>query len=193
MFEDIKWILDNIFGINGDKFVIRKNVSKENIETCNGIAVDDDTTNTCALCVALNDTVFKNNNKPEYYHRNCKCQNTKYELTTVKLDFPISKITKYLFQDKSKKELMKNMGYDISDADFIYKIIADNAKDKFLKGDYLLGVLNCNGQKVNIILELYGKKDKKNKLYRFKTGWTAYPNGCLHNNTPFGGWVKEQK
>ena len=36
MFEEIRWILDNVFGISGSGFVIRKNVSPENIETCNG-------------------------------------------------------------------------------------------------------------------------------------------------------------
>ena len=52
MFESIRWILDNIFGISGNGFVIRENVSPENIETCNGVAVKDDKTRTCALCVA---------------------------------------------------------------------------------------------------------------------------------------------
>ena len=59
MFESIRWILDNIFGISGNGFVIRENISPENIETCNGVAVKDERTRTCALCVALNDTVFK--------------------------------------------------------------------------------------------------------------------------------------
>ena len=33
MFEENRWILDNIFGIGGNGFVIRENVSPENIET----------------------------------------------------------------------------------------------------------------------------------------------------------------
>lgn len=189
MFEEIRWILDDIFGISGNGFVIRENASPENIETCNGVAVEDDKTRTCALCVALNDTVFRNDNKPIYYHPYCKCKNKKYELHDIKLDFPMSKIKGYLFKDQAKKELMESMGYDISYAEYVYEIIADNAKRKFLRGDYKLGTLNCNGQKLNIVLELEGKKDKKGRLYRFKTGWTAYPNGCLHNNTPFGGWI----
>ena len=79
MFESIRWVLDNIFGISGHGFVIRENVSPENIETCNGVAVKDESTQTCALCVALNDTVFKNDNKPIYYHPYCKCKNKKYD------------------------------------------------------------------------------------------------------------------
>ena len=74
MFENIRWVLDNLFGTRRDGFVIRENISTENIETCDGVAVTDDKTKTCALCVALNNTVFKDNNKPEYYHPNCKCK-----------------------------------------------------------------------------------------------------------------------
>lgn len=85
---------------------------------------------------------------------------------------------------------MLNMGYTDNDAEFIYNRIADNAKQKFLNGEYQLGVLNYNGQRINIEIELRGKGDKTDKVYRFITGWMAYPSGCLHNNTPFGGWVK---
>ena len=49
MLENIKWILNNIF-LGGSDFVIRKNISFENIETMNGVAVEDKSTHTCALC-----------------------------------------------------------------------------------------------------------------------------------------------
>lgn len=190
MFEESRWVSDNIFGIGGNGFVIRENVSPENIENCNGVARKDEKTGTCVLCVALNDTVFRNDNKPVYYHPNCKCKIKKYNLNDVRLDFPMSKINGYLFKDKAKRALMESMGYDLSYAEFVYEIIAENAKRKFLSGDYKLETLNCNGQKINIVLELEGQKDKKGRLYRFNTGWTVYPKGCLHNNTPFGGWIK---
>ncbi len=192
MFEQIRWVLDNMLGLNGDVFVIRENVSPENIETCKGVAVEDENTKTCALCVALNDTVFKNNNKPEYYHPNCKCKTKEYNLKEVKLDFPLRKITNYLFVKPDKRAIMESMGYYPEDAEYVYNLIAQNAKNKFLKGDYSLGLLNDKGQKVNIVLEIKGKGIKKGKVYKFKTGWTAYPYGCLHNNTPHGGWVKEK-
>ena len=191
MFEQIRWILDNMLGLNGDVFTIRKNVSPENIETCNGTAVEDETTRTCALCVALNDTVFKNDNKPEYYHPNCKCKIKEYNLQEVKLDFPLKKITEYLFVKPDKRAIMESMGYYPEDAEYIYNLMVQNAKDKFLKGDYSLGLLNDKGQKVNIVLEIKGKGIKKGKTYKIKTGWTAWPYGCLHNNTPHGGWAKE--
>lgn len=184
MFEDIKWILDNIFGINGNKFVIRKNVSKENIETCNGIAVDDDTTNTCALCVALNDTVFKNNNKPEYYHRNCKCQNTKYELTTVKLDLPIQKITHYLFKNEDKKAMMKTMGYLPEDSNEIYELIRLQVENNFLSGNYKLKTLNINGQHFAINFIINGKRDHITERFNCHIGCVAWPFGKIKIATP---------
>ncbi len=85
---------------------------------------------------------------------------------------------------------MESMGYSIDDADYIYNFISQGAKEKFMRGDYSLGSLGINGQIINIVLELNGKGDKVGRTYKFKTGWTAYPYGELHNNTPFGGWVK---
>ena len=58
--------VESSFRFGRREVVIRINDSPENIETCEGNAVEDKTTRTCALCVALNDTVFKNDNKPAY-------------------------------------------------------------------------------------------------------------------------------
>ena len=57
------------------------------MESCNGETTDDFSTNTCKLCVALNDTIFRNNNKPLYYHMKCKCRNLKTELYNADLIF----------------------------------------------------------------------------------------------------------
>ncbi len=144
MFEKVQWVLDNIWGINGDTFVIRKNDSPENIETCNGEAIEDKKTRTCALCVALNDTVFKNYNKPEYYHLNCKCKNGKYNLAKIKIDFPIEKITRYLFVNENKKRMMRKMGYMEEDAQELRAVIKKEVEHNFLSGKYSLNVLNEN-------------------------------------------------
>lgn len=102
MFEEIRWIIENIIGI-GEGFVIRQNISPENIETCNGVAIKDENTQTCALCVALNDTVFKSNNKPIYYHRYCKCKNKKFELKKLNLIFLYKKLQHIFLLMKIKK------------------------------------------------------------------------------------------
>ena len=121
---------------------------------------------------------------------NCKCGFEPYSLNEVKLDFPIEKITKYLFTHESKAGLMESMGYNITDAEEVYFLIAHNAQRRFLSGDYELSRFNNNGQRVNIEMTLMGKREKAGRLYTFVTGWMAYPNGELHNNTPFGDWAK---
>lgn len=73
MFENIRQSVNDIFRF-GNEFVIRKNISPEDIETCEGVATGDKRTRTCKLCVALNHTVFRNVNRPEYVHPSCKCE-----------------------------------------------------------------------------------------------------------------------
>ena len=53
MFENVIQIIDNIFGVSGDRFILGESVSPENIETCNGVAANDDKTRTCAFYALL--------------------------------------------------------------------------------------------------------------------------------------------
>ena len=184
MFESIRWILDNIFGISGKGFVIRENVSPENIETCNGVAVGDEKTRTCALCVALNDTVFRNDNKPNYYHPYCKCKNKKYELKQVEFAFPIQKITGYLFVNENKKAMMRTMGYLPEDYNEIYDTIENEVENKFLSGDYKVKALNINGQHFTINFILNGKRDHAKEKFNCHVGCVAWPFGKIKIATP---------
>lgn len=186
IFDKIKEEVLNYFE-NGDDWVRRENPSRKDIEVCGGEATADNETNTCDLCVALNRTVFKNSHKPEYTHPNCKCKQVPFEFPETPLDFPMKKIV-YLFAKKG--DWMRSMGYLDLDAEEIYQTIAENAQLQFMRGNYILGTLSKYGQKVNIVLALPGKRDKQGTTYRVKTGWTAFPNGKLHNNTPIGGWAK---
>lgn len=184
MFENIRWVLDNLFGTRRDGFVIRENISTENIETCDGVAVTDDKTKTCALCVALNNTVFKDNNKPEYYHPNCKCKIKKYELTSVTFDFPIQKITRYLFASEDKKAMMRTMGYTMEDSNDVYQLIQSEAENKFLSGDYKLKTLNTNGQHFTLNFLLNGKRDHMGEKFNCHVGCVAWPYGKIKVATP---------
>ena len=178
-----------VFFKEGDGWRQRLNDSPLDIEICGGIAVADPRTHTCDICVAINKTIFKNNNKPdEKQHPFCKCEQIPTKLKEVSLDFPIKKIKGYLFI--KKVDLMRSMGYIIEDAEEVYDIIAESAKREFLKGNYTLGKLDQNGQRVSVTVEMKGKRDKNGRIYRFISGWMAYPNGKLHNNTPFSGFVK---
>lgn len=184
MFGNIRWMLDNIFGISEEGFVIRENESSENIETCDGVAVKDEKTRTCALCVALNNTVFRNDNKPEYYHPNCKCENKEYELKKVTFDFPLRKITHYLFVNENKKAMMHAMGYTIEDSQEIYNIIEREVENRFLSGNYLLKVLNEHGQHFSVNIILNGKRDHMYEKFNCHIGCVAWPYGKIKIATP---------
>ena len=184
MFENVQWILNNIFGNSGDGFVIRENESSEDIETCDGVAVYDEKTRTCALCVALNRTVFRNNNKPEYYHPNCKCENEEYELKKVTFDFPLRKVTQYLFVNENKKAMMRKMGYTAEDAQEIYDIIEREVENRFLLGNYVLKVLNENGQHFSVNIILNGKRDHMREKFKCHIGCVAWPYGKIKIATP---------
>lgn len=189
VFKDAAEKLLALSGIGADVWVKRINDSSKDIKMCRGQATEDTQTRTCALCVAMNKTIFKKNNKPEYFHPHCKCEMKEVELKTVTLDFPIEKITGYLFVNEGKSKLIKSMGYVMADAQEIYDEIAENAREQYLSGNYILGVFDKSGQRITIHMKLKGKQEKADKIYKFKTGWMVYPNGELHNNTPFGGFV----
>ena len=178
---------------DANAWVKRINDSSKDIRFCKGQAAEDSVTRTCALCVALNRTIFKKNNKPEYFHPHCKCEWKQIELREVTLDFPIEKITQYLLVHPSKSKLMNSWGYTMEDAQEIYNTIAENAKNQYLNGEYTLGRLNENGQRIEIKCILNGKKDKSGQTYRFITGWMVYPNGMLHNNTPYAKANKKEE
>ena len=147
----------------GDGWRQRQNDSPLDIEVCGGIAVADPLTHTCDICVAINKTIFKNNNKPDE-------EQHPTELKEVTLDFSMKKIKDYLFV--KKVDLMKSMGYIIEDADEVYDTISECVKKEFLKGKYTLGKLSVNGQRVSLIVEMMGKRDKSGRIYRLSAaGW----------------------
>ena len=82
----------------------------------------------------------------------------------------MKKIKDYLFV--KKVDLMKSMGYIIEDADEVYDTISECVKKEFLKGKYTLGKLSVNGQRVSLIVEMMGKRDKSGRIYRLSAaGW----------------------
>lgn len=194
--DNVKETLVNLFSVNGDGWVIRQNVSDENIETCNGVAKADEKTKTCLYCVALNDTVFLNNKKPEYFHYNCKCKQIPYQLSDVKLDFPIGKITNYLFFRDDKKKMMRTMGYEMADADYLYNFVCDVAKAGYLSGRYefkeydkngkrdALKGLNQNGQHFSINFTLPGTRNRTGEVFQCHIGCVAWPYGTVKIATP---------
>ena len=194
--DNVKETLVNLFSVNGDGWVIRQNVSRENIETCNGVAKADEKTKTCLYCVALNKTVFLNNKKPEYLHYNCKCKQIPYQLMDVKVDFPMKKIKNYLFVDVNKREMMSKMGYEIADSDYLYEVVYNAAKEGYLNGKYEfkeydssgkkdpLKGLNQNGQHFLVNFILPGTRNHTGEVFACHIGCVAWPYGTVKVATP---------
>lgn len=184
-FENYKDVLTNIFDTKDNGWVIRRNVSPLNIENCNGEARKDDETNTCEICVALNETIFRNTNKPDYYHPHCKCKDEKVNLHDVKLDFPMKKLTHYLFVDENKSAMMKSMGFYPQNAEKLYEIISENVKQHFLTNKYFLKTLDNHGQRICVYYTILGLNDNTGQIFNCHSACVVWPNGKLRISTPF--------
>ena len=184
LFEDARIFFSNAFGINADSWVMRKSTSSLNLDNCNGIAKYDESTHTCELCVALNLTIYKNNNKPDYKHPNCKCTYVECSEPNVLIDFPIRKIANYLFSDENKSAMMRSMGYYPSDTNKLHNTIYKLIKEYYLQNKYKLNYLNNKGQHIEFAYNLPGKADHAGKVFKCHIGCIAYPYGKIKVATP---------
>ncbi len=171
-------------GIPCDCWAIRRSRSKKNIETCKGEATYDEATNTCAHCVALNQTIFKGNNLPMFKHFRCKCLWIPTQLNNVILDFPQDKITKYLLYEPNKFAMMRSMGYNKENANEIYEKISKEVSKGFLNNQYQLKSFNNHGQHIQINFILDGKNEHSHELFNCHTGCVVWPNGKIKIATP---------
>jgi hypothetical protein len=102
----------------------------------------------------------------------------------VIFDFPLQKITGYLFVNEDKKAMMRTMGYIIEDANELYQLIQSEVENKFLSGDYKLKALNINGQHFTINFKLKGKRDHAKEEFNCHVGCVAWPFGKIKIATP---------
>ena len=77
------------------------------------------------------------------------------------------------------------MNYTFLLKNVIIQKVEKQALEKYVSGDYMLGKLNQDGQRISIRVEI-PRKDKSETV-SFVTGWMVYPNGLIQLNTPFGG------
>lgn len=182
--KDVITKIKETFGIFGNELVMRKSTYNKDLDTCGGVATMDETTNTCVEDVAANHTVYRNSNRCNYTHPNCRCSYTFFN-GKLKVDFPIEKIRDYLFVDVNKTKMMKKAGYYMEDwknlYDYIYKVV-ENA---YNSGDYILGVLNKYGQHAQVNFTIKGLRDHQGKLFRCYTGCVFKPYGVIRIATPF--------
>ena len=84
-----------------------------------------------------------------------------------------------------KEKLFKTWGYTVEDAAWLQEELEKQAVYKYSIGQYTLGRLNKDGQRINIRIDL-DRKDGSGPV-SFVSGWMVQPNGTLKLNTPYGG------
>ena len=77
------------------------------------------------------------------------------------------------------------MGLYCSRCKMVTNEVKKQALEKYINGEYQLGLLNKYGQRISIRVEIPNKT--KGEFVSFITGWTVYPNGHISLNTPYGG------
>ena len=73
----------------------------------------------------------------------------------------------------------------MKDAHWLKAEIEKQALKKYLAGNYELGKLNGQGQRITIRVEI-PRKDRVGEV-SFQTGWMVEPKGKIRLTTPYGG------
>lgn len=149
----------------------------------------------CDTCLKLDKCWFLEDNKPKLpQHFFCHCRTIPLDYSRVVTEARAAsdsrKFDPYLFNrdlayPHNKQKLFESWGYTIDDAPWLQKTVAEQCQEKYINGDYTLGKLNENGQRISIRIEI-PRKDKEGTV-SFLTGWMVYPNGHIQLNTPYGG------
>ena len=81
--------------------------------------------------------------------------------------------------------MFESWGYSVDDSQWLQKEFERQALDKYVSGEYQLGVLDKFGQRIHIRIEI-PRKNSTEKV-SFYTGWMVHPGGQIKLNTPYGG------
>ncbi len=151
--------------------------------------------NHCPECLMLDGCFFKGDNHPSHpHHPYCHCilenisQSKAQSQATVFADY--RKFNPYLFNigkkyPHTKEKLFESWGYNVNDSNFLKSEIEKQGLKKYLAGEYKLGNLNKDGQRISIRIAI-PRKDKEG-IVSFISGWMVYPNGKIRLTTPYGG------
>lgn len=142
----------------------------------------------CKVCTVLSGDYFPAFNMPQYpQHPYCDCLllSISKPNSQIKSYCDIRKFTYYIFvpeNSNGKTHLFEGWGYTIEDSEYLKSEFEKQAKEKYLKGDYSLQLLNNYGQRITISIEL----KTANRNVKIKTGWMVRPLGYITCNTPIG-------
>ena len=149
----------------------------------------------CEECLAPDGCWFTEDNAPPCpHHPYCHCTLDPIPYVIVLINASAysdyEKFDPYLFNTdrlhpNGKEKLFKEWGYTVNDARWLQAEIERQAREKYVSGDYTLGKLDKNGQRISIRVVVPRKGGTGN--VSFITGWMAYPNGKIRLTTPYGG------
>ena len=150
--------------------------------------------NHCEACLKLDGCWFQKEKTPRWPHHpfcHCVLEDLSYNdvLTKSTADCPYSKFDPYLFNTEgkyphNKDKLFKEWGYTVTDAKWLQNEINKQGLENYISGNYVLGKLNENGQRISIRIEIPRKYTGSN--VSFITGWMVYPTGLIKLTTPYG-------
>jgi len=128
-------------------------------------------------------------------HPNCKCRIIPVsapEKEEIEALCDIRKFNEYIFAAKGiengKIKLFSSWGYTINHSEMLKDEFEKQAAQQYALGEYQLGKLNCEGQRINIKIELWSTD--LNKIVNFVSGWLVLPNRGIKCTTPYGGKIK---
>ena len=149
----------------------------------------------CDVCLKLDGCWFLESKSPTWpHHPFCHCTLDPIDYTEVLMHATTyseySKFDPYLFDPDNvykhgKNRAFESWGYTVDDARWLQAEIEKQALEKYIAGDYTLGKLNKDGQRISVRIEIPRKDGSK--MVSFVSGWMVYPNGSLKLTTPYGG------
>lgn len=145
----------------------------------------------CKICTVLSGDYFPSFNMPLYpQHPHCDCMlmSVSKPASQAVASCALGKFTGYVFlpgNSHGKTKWFTNQGYTIEDSEYLKSEFERQAREKYLKGDYALQILNEYGQRITVSIEL--KTEKRN--VKIKTGWMVHPLGLITCATPFSGEI----
>lgn len=146
----------------------------------------------CLACTGISGCYFMNINEkkcPKHpHHSYCHCKKQLAVTPFVKAFCDIRKFTEYIFAEKyvknGKSNLFTHLGFTIYDSKKLKDSFENQASKQYALGNYILGKLDNNGQRMNIEISL---TQQNGKIVKFVSGWMIRPNGYITCNTPLGG------
>ena len=149
----------------------------------------------CSVCLSLHKRWFSEDEKPMLpQHENFHC--TIGEIPPPKAGVTASsecakaKFEDYIFhpdskKNKEKKVLFEGWGYAKIDSTWLKDEFEKQAIEKYVLGQYKLGLLNEYGQRISI--EIILPRKDKNGFVKVVSGWMVYPDGKIKLATPYAG------